>query len=138
MRYNQVEATIGQKPMNYKDVFAIYGVDLLAYGVDGIAKMYLDPARPEGWMGQPLSFWVELLGSVGGVAGAFLLPPPFNLGAALFGGYLTTQLIDHAARIASPTIVAVVTPTVYTPPMTYAPPGVRAPVVTQRGTYIVT
>ena len=87
-------------------------------------------------MGQPLSFWGDLLGSIGGVLGALYLEAPLNLLAALVGGYLATDLVNHIIRIATP--VAGRTPPVYTPPGVYTPPSVSTPPVAgARGKYLV-
>jgi len=118
---------------DWKDVGVIYGGELLGFSTDYGLK-YLDTLRPEGWMGQPVSFWGDLLGAVGGVVGALYLEAPLTLLAALVGGYLATDLVNHIIRIATPGLVAT-PPPVYTPPATYVPPA--APAVTA-GTYRVT
>ncbi|TET87373.1 MAG: hypothetical protein E3J34_02160 [Dehalococcoidia bacterium] len=120
---------------DWKDVGVIYGGELLGFSTDYGLK-YLDTLRPVGWMGQPLSFWGDLLGAVGGVLGALYLEAPLNLLAALVGGYLATDLVNHLIRIATP--VAGRTPPVYTPPGVYPPPSVSTPPVAgARGKYVV-
>jgi len=134
--HNERKMAIRNTDPDLKDVGVIYGGQLLGYSTD-YALQYLDTLRPGGWMGQPISFWGDLLGSVGGVLGALYLDSPLNLLSALVGGYLATDLVNHIIRL-SPVAVVAVTPTVYTPPMTYATPAVRAPTFTNRGTYVVT
>jgi len=116
---------------DWKDVGVIYGGDLLGFSTDYGLK-YLDTLRPEGWMGQPVSFWGDVLGAVGGVVGALYLEAPYNLLSALVGGYLATNLVNHIIRMA-PLITRV-----YTPPLVYTPPAtVTPPAVTTKGRYIV-
>ena len=134
--FNDKKMPIRTTSPDLKDVGVIYGGQLLGYSAD-YALQYLDTLRPGGWMGQPLSFWGDFLGSVGGVIGALYLDSPLNLLSALVGGYLATDLVNHLLRL-SPVAVVAVTPTVYVPPATYATPAVRAPTITNRGTYIVT
>ena len=109
-------------PADWKDVGVIYGGELLGFST-GYGLRYLDTLRPEGWMGQPLSFWGDILGAAGGVIGALYLDAPLNLLSALVGGYLATDLVNHIIRIA-PIAVVAVPPTVYTPPIQYVPPPV--------------
>ncbi len=119
---------------DWKDVGVIYGGELLGFSADYGLK-YLDTLRPEGWMGQPVSFWGDFLGAIGGVVGALYLEAPLNLLAALVGGYLATDLVNHIIRIATPVLVAT-PPAVYTPPGVYTPPAAGTPAVTL-GTYVV-
>ncbi len=119
---------------DWKDVGVVYGGELLGFSADYGLK-YLDTLRPEGWMGQPVSFWGDILGAIGGVVGALYLDAPLNLLAALVGGYLATDLVNHIIRIATPPVLIVaVPPTVYTPG--YTPPAAPTPAVTS-GTYVV-
>ena len=112
-----------------KDVGVIYGANLGGYGLaEGLR--WLDTQRPIGFMGQPLSFWGDLLGAAGGVVGALYLESPYNLLAALVGGYLATDLVKHIIRIAAPAIGVAVPPQVALPPGT-----VPAPVITTTGRY---
>jgi len=134
--HNDKKMAIRNTDPDIKDIGVIYGGQLLGYSTD-YALQYLDILRPGGWMGQPVSFWGDLLGSVGGVLGALYLNSPYNLLSALVGGYLATDLVNHILRLA-PVAVVAVTPQVYVPPTTYATPAVRAPSITNRGTYVVT
>ena len=92
-----------------KDVVVVYGGEVLGYST-AYALRYLDTLRPAGFMGQPLSFWGDILGAAGGAIGALYLSAPYSLLSALVGGYLATDLINHIIRLA-PVAVAVVTTT---------------------------
>ncbi len=132
---------------DWKDVGVVYGGNVLGFSTDYGLK-YLDTLRPAGWMGQPVSFWGDLLGAVGGALGALYLEAPYNLLSALVGGYLATDLINHIISIAGTPIIGVAAP-LYTPQIRYTPPStfvrpaptVIAPtpvVVTQTGRYQIT
>ena len=112
-----------------KDVGLIYGANFGGYGLaEGLR--WLDTQRPAGFMGQPFSFWGDLLGSVGGVLGALYLESPYNVLAALVGGYLAVDLLKHVIRIASPIMGVAV------PVQVALPPGsTPAPVVVTTGRY---
>ncbi len=116
---------------DYKDVGVIYGGQLLGFSTMHGLK-YLDTQRPAGFMGQPLSFWGDLLGSIGGVIGALYLKAPYSLIAALVGGYLATDLVNHIIRIAAP-IAGIAVPAQVAVPAAQFTPG--PPVLTQ-GRYV--
>ncbi|GAH56989.1 unnamed protein product, partial [marine sediment metagenome] len=117
-----------------KDVGIIYGLQQLGFAADYGLK-YADTLRPVGFLGQPISFWGDIIGTIGGVVGALKLPAPYDLAAAMVGGYLSTDLWNQAARLI-PLRVAVPPPLVYTPPGTVVRPPVTVPqsaVVAPRG-----
>ena len=113
-----------------KDVGVIYGLQQLGYAADYGLK-YANTLRPEGLLGQPIAFWGDILGAIGGVLGALYLRAPYDLAAAVVGGYLSTDLWNQLARMV-PMRVAMPPPLVYTPPGT-----VTTPAVTQKGRYVV-
>ncbi len=95
--------------LDVKDVGVIYGGEVLGFST-AYALKYLDTLRPAGFMGQPLSFWGDLIGAAGGAIGALKLRAPYGLLSALVGGYLATDLVNHIIRLA-PVAVAAVAPT---------------------------
>lgn len=124
-----------------KDVGIIYGLQQLGYAADYGLK-YADTLRPEGILGQPVSLWGDLLGTILGIIGALKLKAPYDLASAMVGGYLSTNLWNQLARLVP---MRVATP----PALTYTPPGTivkptplvttPAPVlVATRGRYIIT
>jgi len=112
-----------------KDVGIIYGLQQLGYAADYSLK-YADTLRPAGFMGQPISFWGDIIGTVGGIAGALYLDAPYDLVAAMVGGYLSTDLWNQLTRLV-PMRVAV-------PPMVYTPEPATPPAVTAKGRYVIT
>ena len=113
-----------------KDVGIIYGLQQLGFAADTGLK-YVDTLRPAGILGQPISFWGDILGAIGGVLGALYLKAPYDLAAAVVGGYLTTDLWNQLARL-YPMRVAL------PPQYTYTPPGtITTPAVTAKGRYAV-
>ena len=130
-----------------KDVGTIYGLQQLGYATN-YALRYADTLRPGGFLGQPISFWGDILGTVGGVAGALKLKAPYDLASAVIGGYLSTNLWNHLARLvpmgfATPPLVYTPAGTVTTPGMVYTPAPITTttirptPFVT-KGRYVVT
>lgn len=113
-----------------KDVGIIYGLQQVGFATDYALK-YADTLRPEGLLGQPLSLWGDILGVIGGIWGAMKLKAPYDLAAAMVGGYLSTDLWRHLARVVPLTRVA-------TPPLVYTPPGtVTTPAITSAGRYAI-
>ena len=117
-----IERTIGLEEMNVKDVGIIYvlnGIGFTAeYGLN-----YLDTLRPEGILGQPVSFWGDLGGAILGFIGAVKLQAPMNLVSAMIGSYLATELIKHGIRMYQPIERIAVPPRIFTPPMVFTPPA---------------
>jgi len=114
-----------------KDVGVIYGLQQLGYAADYGLK-YADTLAPTGFLGQPVSLWGDVLGTILGIWGALKLRAPYDLAAAIVGGYLSTNLWNHLARIVP---MRVATP----PPLVYTPPGtVTTPAVAATGRYVVT
>ena len=107
---------IRNSKLDKKDVGVVYGGELLGYST-AYALKYLDTLRPAGFMGQPLSFWGDLIGAAGGALGAIYWRAPYSLLSALVGGYLATDLVNHIIRLAP---VAVVVPTA-TPAAVFVP-----------------
>jgi len=107
---------IRNSKLDKKDVGVVYGGELLGYST-AYALRYLDTLRPAGFMGQPLSFWGDLIGAAGGALGAIYWRAPYSLLSALVGGYLATDLVNHIIRLAP---VAVVVPTA-TPAAVFVP-----------------
>jgi len=112
-----------------KDVGIIYGLQQLGFAADYGLK-YADTLRPEGLLGQPISFWGDILGTVGGIAGALYLKAPYDLAAAMVGGYLSTDLWNQLTRLVPMGIAT--TPLVYTSPGT-----ITSPAVTAKGRYVL-
>ena len=113
-----------------KEVGIIYGLQQLGFAADYGLK-YADTLMPEGLLGQPLSLWGDIVGTIGGILGALYLPAPYDLAAAMVGGYLSTDLWNQVARMWP---MRVATP----PPLVYTPPGtVTTPAVAAKGRYIV-
>jgi len=120
-----------------KDVGTIYGLQQLGYAADYAIK-YADAMRPAGLLGQPLSFWGDVLGTIGGVAGALYLRAPYDLASAMVGGYLSTSLWDHLMRLTTPGLAYTPSPSlVYTPPPATTT-TVRPTPIPTKGRYIVT
>jgi len=122
-----------------KDVGILYGLQQLGFAADYALK-YADTLRPVGFLGQPVSFWGDILGAVGGVAGALYLDAPYDLASAMVGGYLSTDLWNQIARLV-PMRVAT-PPLVYTPPISTVvrptPTVTPSAVVAQSGRYVIT
>jgi len=113
-----------------KQVGIIYGLQQLGYAADYGLK-YADTLMPEGLLGQPLSLWGDIVGTIGGILGALYLKAPYDLAAAMVGGYLSTDLWNQVARMWP---MRIATP----PPLVYTPPGtVTTPAVAAKGRYIV-
>ena len=96
---------IRNSKLDKKDVGVVYGGELLGYST-AYALKYLDTLRPAGFMGQPLSFWGDLIGAAGGALGAIYWRAPYSLLSALVGGYLATDLVNHIIRLAPVAVVA--------------------------------
>ena len=112
-----------------KDVSMIYGLQQLGFAADYGLK-YADTLRPEGILGQPISFWGDVIGTVGGIAGALYLKAPYDLASAMVGGYLSTNLWNQMARLIPMRIA--------TPPLTYTPLGnITSPAATTKGRYML-
>jgi len=113
-----------------KEVGIIYGLQQLGFAADYGLK-YADTLMPEGLLGQPISLWGDIVGTIGGILGALYLKAPYDLAAAMVGGYLSTDLWNQLARIWP---MRVATP----PQLVYTPPGtVTTPAVAAKGRYIV-
>ncbi len=93
------EMVIRNTKLDIKDVGVVYGGELLGFSTAHALK-YLDTLRPAGFMGQPLSFWGDIIGAAGGALGALYLKSPYSLLSALVGGYLATDLVNHIIRLA--------------------------------------
>ena len=130
-----------------KDVGTIYGLQQLGYATD-YALRYADTLRPGGFLGQPLSLWGDILGTIGGVVGALNLKAPYDLAAAMVGGYLSTNLWNQLMRLvpmgyATPPLVYTPAGNVISPGMVYTPAPITTttirptPFVT-KGRYVVT
>ena len=129
--HSEVKMSIrGTAIRNYKDIGVIYGGELLGFSTMHGLK-FLDTLRPIGFMGQPISFWGDLLGAVGGAVGALYLKAPYSLLAALVGGYLATDLVNHIVRIAAPIAGVAIPPQVAIPAVTVTP------AVAAKGRYVV-
>lgn len=122
-----------------KDVGVIYGVQQVGFGVDYALK-WADTQVPAGFMGQPISLWGDLVGTLGGILGALYLKAPYDLVSAIVGGYLSTDLWNHLVRLTTPTLVARPPPLVYTPPVSSVvkPAPTAAVVATPSGRYQIT
>jgi len=113
-----------------KDVGIIYGLQHLGFAADTGLK-YANTLMPQGILGQPLSLWGDVLGTILGILGALKLRAPYDLAAAVVGGYISTNLWNQLARIVP---LRVATP----PALVYTPPGtVTTPAVAAKGRYIV-
>ncbi|GAJ14652.1 unnamed protein product, partial [marine sediment metagenome] len=122
-----------------KDVGVIYGLQQVGFGLDYALK-WADTQMPAGLLGQPVSLWGDLAGTLGGLLGALYLGAPYDLVSAMVGGYLSTDLWNHLIRLTAPTLVARPPPLVYIPPpsATIVKPAPTAVVVTPSGRYQIT
>ena len=115
-----------------KDVGVIYGLQQLGYATS-LGLKYADTLRPEGILGQPISLWGDLLGTIAGIIGALKLKAPYDLVAAMVGGYLSTDLWSHLSRL-----VPVGIPTATPPTLVYTTTGaITPPPVLTAGRYAV-
>ncbi len=96
------------------DVGVIYGGQLVGRSLSGILN-YIDTIAPGVLFGQPISFWGELIGAIGGILGGVFLDYPYNFVATVVGASLAGDLMDKAI---SPTIIRIATPP--TPPSAVA------------------
>ena len=117
--------------MKLKETGVIYGLQQLSYAADTLLK-YADTLYPTGLLGQPVSLWGDIVGTLAGIAGALGLKAPYDLAAAVVGGYLSTDLWNQLARLV-PMRAPVPSALVYIPPATVS---VRPPVTT--GRYVIT
>lgn len=107
-----------------KTIGVTYGLQQLGFAADYALK-YADTLRPVGFLGQPISFWGDILGAIGGVLGGLYLKAPYDKAAVIVGSYLSTDLWNQLARMV-PMRVATAPPLVYTPPGTVTTPAVAA------------
>ena len=117
-----------------KNIGVTYGLQQLGYAADYALK-YADTLRPVGFLGQPISFWGDIFGAIGGILGGLYLKAPYDLAAVMVGSYLSTDLWNQLARLV-PMRVATPPPPgnlVYTPAGTVTTPGMVA-----TGRYVVT
>ena len=122
---------------DWNDVGTIYGGQILGYSTEYALK-YIDTIAPAGFIGKPISFWGNLLGAAGGIYGAMNLKKPYNVIAALVGGYLTTDLLNQLIGMFAPATRLAVAPRVYVAPgAATAPPVVVNHAVSGTGRYVV-
>jgi len=95
---------------NLKDVGMIYGGEQLGYGALK-ALLWADATYPTGFLGQKISLWGDLIGAGVGIYGGLKFDEPWDLVAALVGGYLTTDLWRHLETMLTPPAVTYTTPT---------------------------
>ena len=87
-------------------------------------------------MGLQLSLIADIIGAIGGVAGALYLGAPWDMLAALIGGHLSTDLWRHAEAMITPALPIAIPPAgLYTSRYTVKPQITTAP--TPRGRYRV-
>ncbi|GAI01967.1 unnamed protein product, partial [marine sediment metagenome] len=122
-----------------KDVGIIYGLQQVGFGTDYALK-WADTQMPLGFLGQPVSLWGDLAGTLGGILGALYLDEPYDLAAVMIGSYLSTDLWNHLIRLTAPaTLVARPPPLVYTPGNVVKPaPAVPTPAAVAPGRYQIT
>jgi len=94
---------------NLKDVGMIYGGEQLGYGALK-ALLWADATYPTGFLGQKISLWGDLIGAGVGIYGGLKFDEPWDLVAALVGGYLTTDLWRHLETMLTPPAVTYTTP----------------------------
>ena len=133
--FNDNKMAVLSGKADWNDVGVIYGGQVLGYSVEYALK-YIDTIAPAGFVGKPISFWGNLLGAAGGVYGAMNLSSPYNVIAALVGGYLTTDLLNQLIGMFAPATRVAVAPRVYVAPTT-APPVVVNHAVAGTGRYVV-
>ena len=118
-----------------KDVGVLYGLQQVGFGANYALK-WADTQMPAGFLGQPVSLWGDIIGAVSGVLGALYLKDPFDLAAAMVGGYLSTDLWNHLIRLTTPgLLVARPPPLVYGSRYTVKP---QLPQTTPGGRYVIT
>ncbi|MHA1262333.1 MAG: ImmA/IrrE family metallo-endopeptidase [Candidatus Freyarchaeota archaeon] len=94
-----------------KDVAVVYGADHIGQGILR-ALDWLDTQYPGIVFGQDPSLVVDLVATLGGIWGALNLRDPYDMLAALLGGYISTDLWRQAEKIAAPAARFVPAPTV--------------------------
>ena len=99
----------GKMVKNIKDVAVVYGGQNIGQGIER-AMQWVDTQYPEGVMGIQLSLLADIIGALGGVAGALYLGAPWDLLAALVGGHLSTDLWRHAEAMIMPLGMPVAVP----------------------------
>lgn len=124
----------GKMVKNLTDVAVLYGGMHIGEGVEYALK-FADAQRPGGIAGVPISLIGDILGTVGGVAGAMYLDSPYDLLSVLIGGHLSTDLWRQAEEAVTTAGLAVPT---YTPSSSEGPAVKQeAKQVAQTGKYIV-
>ena len=92
-----------------RSVGIIYGGQHIGQGIER-AMAWADVQMPGGILGLQPSLIADLIGAIGGVAGALYLRAPWDMLAALIGGHLSTDLWRHAEAMIAPSLPLAVPP----------------------------
>ena len=103
--------------MTLRDVLVIYGGQHVGEGIRRLL-LWCDAQKPEGIYGVKISLIGDVIGTIGGVAGALYLRPPYDMLMALIGGHLSTDLWRHAEAAMAPAARFVAAPAAAPPAAT--------------------
>jgi len=87
---------------DWKDVGKIYGVQFIGDAVSNLINT-LNAQYPLGFFGQPTGLWLDLLAAAGGVYGGLNFSAPYDLWAAIIGGYQVPELLKYVMPVITPT-----------------------------------
>jgi len=108
-----------KKLKDLRDVGIIYGADQLGYGLHRLL-LWADATYPTGIAGMKYSLIGDLVATIGGAYGALNLKDPWDLVAALVGGYVSTDLWRQLETYMTPPAVTYTSPTTARTPVTYS------------------
>ena len=125
-----------------RDVAVVYGGQHIGQGIER-ALIWADTQVPGGVMGVSLSLIGDIVGTIGGVAGALYLGAPWDMLSALIGGHLSTDLWRHAEAMITPVLPLTAVPpsAVYGSRYTVKPQPQASPQTARtlpRGRYVIT
>lgn len=102
---------------DWKDVGKIYGVQFIGDAVSNLINQ-LNTTYPAGFFGQPTGLWLDLLAALGGYYGAMNFNDPYDLWAAIIGGYQVPELLKYVMPMVTPGVRTAPTTVVATVPTT--------------------
>ena len=116
--YAQYTSNYSRVKLNdWKDVGKIYGVQFIGDAVSNLINQ-LNATYPTGFFGQPTGLWLDLLAALGGYYGAMNFSAPYDLWAAIVGGYQVPELLKYVMPMITPTVRVAPTTRVATVPTT--------------------